>query len=292
MNPILMTCVLLGTWSFFSWSVFRRLRQLKIGKPNTWVKLDWDDITARTKNVLSIAFGQKKMREKKGYRIAGLAHVAIFAAFNLLLLNSVLLWGRGYVKDWDFFFDLLSTENIFGQLYSFLKELSAAGAMIGALGFWYIRILRRGKDSGDPKEVGKRPRMTLSVEAHLILGIIVTMMAADFLYVGAYEALKHQASGLDIHYSWYAPIGSLIAKALEHRDYIVVNVAQHVGFWWHASWVLLFLNILPYSKHFHILTVIPNVFFADLRPNVLPKVEDMEEKVENEEPLGISTIKT
>src|SRR5262249_49362879 len=36
--------------------------------------------------------------------------------------------------------------------------------------------------------------------------------------------------------------------------------------WTHATLVLLFLNILPYSKHFHIITGIPNVFFKDLEP--------------------------
>ena len=36
------------------------------------------------------------------------------------------------------------------------------------------------------------------------------------------------------------------------------------GFWTHSSLVLVFLNLLPYSKHFHVITGIPNVFFKDL----------------------------
>ena len=34
----------------------------------------------------------------------------------------------------------------------------------------------------------------------------------------------------------------------------------------HSSLVLIFLNILPYTKHFHIITAVPNVFFGDLTP--------------------------
>ncbi|MGE5860522.1 MAG: (Fe-S)-binding protein, partial [Ignavibacteria bacterium] len=40
------------------------------------------------------------------------------------------------------------------------------------------------------------------------------------------------------------------------------------SFWWaHILTVLGFLNYLPYSKHLHVLTSIPNTFLADLRIN-------------------------
>ena len=40
----------------------------------------------------------------------------------------------------------------------------------------------------------------------------------------------------------------------------------HAGFWWHSAFVLIFLNLLPYSKHFHIITNMPNVFATRLEP--------------------------
>ena len=45
--------------------------------------------------------------------------------------------------------------------------------------------------------------------------------------------------------------------------------------WWlHAAVLLIFVNFLPYSKHMHILTAIPNCFFASLtRPNTQPREE-------------------
>ena len=69
-----------------------------------------------------------------------------------------------------------------------------------------------------------------------------------------------------------------------------LTVLQHVGFWWHSAFVLIFLNILPFSKHFHIITVIPNVFAYQRRKNALPTVQDIEGKVEREETLGINRI--
>jgi Fe-S oxidoreductase len=50
------------------------------------------------------------------------------------------------------------------------------------------------------------------------------------------------------------------------------------------------LNILPYSKHFHILTAVVNVFARNHEPNKLPTTEDLEGKVEREEPVGYAKI--
>lgn len=291
MSAIGMTILLVTTLSFFSWSAFRRYRQVKIGVPDTTFDLkDPEQLADRTKVTLIYALFQKKM---PNYTLAGVAHIGIFVAFQVLLLNSIMLWGRGYDPTFDFW-GVLSTEHWFGKLYSFGKELAAAGAIAGAVAFWYIRLVKRGKDSGDPKAVVNKPRMTLGFEPNLILGIIFTMMFADFLYVGGRLALEAKASGATLGWSdwaWYEPFGSALALAFQNiGNPTGIAVVEHVGFWWHSAWVLLFLNILPYSKHFHIITVMPNVFAYQRRYNALPNVEDLEGKVEREEPVGISKL--
>ncbi len=287
MSPIGMTLVLLSTLGFFAWTARRRLRQLFSGAPDPRVDLKQPgEIADRLKTTVVYALFQKKM---PNYTLAGFAHMGIFFAFIVLLLNSVMLWVRGYDADFDFF-GILSTSHIVGQGYSFLKELFAATAFLGAVTFWYLRLVKRGKDSGDPKEVQDKPRMTLGLEANIILGIIATMMLADFLYVGASLALEAQALGQEPHFSWYEPVGAPLSIALAGMGADTLKVLQHLGFWWHSAFVLIFLNILPYSKHFHILTVMPNVFFYSRRANALPKVEDLEGKVEREESLGINKI--
>ncbi len=299
MSPIAMTLVLVGTLSFFSWSVYRRFRQVKLGVPDARFAWTPAQIARRTATVLVVALGQQKMIEKKGYQPAGIAHAGIFFAFNILLLNSILLWGRGYDADWDFVFGILSTDHIVGQLYSLAKELAAAAAIAGALVFLWLRVGKRGADTADAKAVGDRAtRMTLSHEEGkvffsepvLILFIIASMMAADFLYVGAHLALEAKATGTAAHLSWFEPVGSPLALAFDGMSAGTLTILAHVGFWYHASWVLLFLNLLPYTKHFHILTVMPNVFAYDMQPNALPKVDDLEGRVEREEALGIAKL--
>jgi Fe-S oxidoreductase len=294
MGPIWMTLLLASMLAFFSWSAFRRLRQVSIGVPDPRFAWTGEQIADRTKTLLIYAFGQKKM---PNYTLAGFAHIGIFAAFVILLLNSLMLWGRGFDPTFDFW-GLLSTDHWFGKLYSFAKELAAFAAIVGSIAFLYLRWAKRGNDSGDPKEVKNKPRMTLGhkvgqyvfTEPVLILFIIITMMVADFLYVGGTLALESANTGEPIHAGWWEPFGGIVAQLVSGAGTGALKVVQHTGFWWHAAFVLIFLNILPYTKHFHVLTVMPNVFAYERRPNALPKVEDLEGKVEREESLGINRL--
>jgi Fe-S oxidoreductase len=271
-----MTLVLVLTLGAFTWSAVRRLRLMQVGAPEPRFDLSGEALRARIEQTLVYAFGQKKMPKNDRYRVAGLAHVAIFSAFNVLLLNSLLLWARGYDESFDFW-GLLGRHSLVGQLYSLAKELSAMGAIAGGSVFVFYRLVKRPQ------------RMTLGLEGLLILGIIITMMIADFLYVGGDLVRDARATGGEVHWHWSEPFGSSLALLFAGFGDGTVGVLEQVGFWWHSTWVLLFLNILPYSKHFHILTAIPNVFAGPLDPNgKLPDVDDIEGKIEREEPVGVS----
>src|SRR6187401_586518 len=134
--------------------------------------------------------------------------------------------------------------------------------------------------------------MTLSGEALVILGIISTMMLADLTYDGGSRVLLTRlatecgAAGEDapcaamqaltaalgpapvgeLGFSALEPGGSLFALLLAGVPSGALAVLAEAGFWIHSTLVLVFLNILPYSKHFHIITAVPNVFLMDLTP--------------------------
>jgi Fe-S oxidoreductase len=60
-------------------------------------------------------------------------------------------------------------------------------------------------------------------------------------------------------------------------------------FWWiHIGIVLLFLNYLPHSKHLHVLTSVPNVYFSGLKPRGALKPINLE--AENVEKFGASDV--
>lgn len=253
MNPIAMTVIFVLTLGMFAWSAVRRYRLMMVGAPEPRVTFDPDSLYQRFRQVLLIAGLQRKMPMNERYRVAGIAHIAIFAGFNILLLNTILLWGRAYDVRFDLF-GILAEDAILGQLYSFAKEVIAFATVVGAFVFVYYRL-------------GPRPpRMTFGFEGLLILGIIITMMLSDFLYVGARGVLEARSMGEEYGFRWYEPVGSPLGIALAGLSGSTLTVLEHAGFWWHASWVLLFLNLLPYSKHFHIITSAFNVFFQVLEP--------------------------
>src|SRR5262249_32210426 len=133
-------------------------------------------------------------------------------------------------------------------------------------------------------------------EGLVILGIIVTMMLADMTYDGAALALHHRiadfgcdsamgdvadlcaeariiltplgepAQGAVRWAVWSAPAGSLPATAFQDLGLKSLVTLATAGFWTHSTLVLIFLNLLPHSKHFHIITALSNAFISDLGP--------------------------
>lgn len=276
MNPPLMLFIIVSLVSLFAWSASRRWALLAQARHEPRFSLKHaSDVWMRLLDTGVYAFGQKKM---PNYPLAGVAHIFIFLGFMVLLLRSLMLWGRGFEQDFDFF-GLLRTGSWLGDGYNIIKDVFALLVILGTLIFVYYRVIRREK------------RMTLGAEGLFILFIIASMMVADFVYDGASIVAQKHALGLPLRFQFHEPVGSLVAMAFERAQLRsdVLSGLEQVGFWWHATFVLIFLNILPYSKHFHIITAIPNVFTRNHTPRgALPLVEDIEGKVEREESLGLS----
>ena len=62
----------------------------------------------------------------------------------------------------------------------------------------------------------------------------------------------------------FAPLAALAAAALDGLGTSTADTVSEVGWWLHNVTVLVFLCLLPLSKHFHVITAIPNLFFAKL----------------------------
>ena len=277
MNPILMAVILIGLVSAFAVSARNRYKLLRVGQP-TW-ESRFDRIPERVRAVLRFAVLQKKM---PNYLLAASAHYLIFSGFVVLLLRTLVLWGRGFDPSFNLF--VLGPEGVagvpLGAIYNFVKDCFALLVLLGATIFLYLRLVRREK------------RMTLSGEGVLILGIIMTMMLADLCYDGASLVLASRtmsecggligqncdavktivaplplvAQTLDPHFTLAEPGGSAMSVLFSGLGTDALIAIAHAGFWTHSTLVLVFLNILPYSKHFHIITAVPNVFFGDLTP--------------------------
>jgi Fe-S oxidoreductase len=293
MNPLGMLCLLVAFVAMFAWSASRRWQLLTTGRPENRL----DRIGDRIDAVWRYAFVQEKMDY---YQPAGLAHKLVFAGFVLLLFRILMLWGRGFSPGFDLF--ILDPEKPLGAIYEFIKDVLGFLVLCGVAVFFYYRVINPLK------------RITRHWEGTLILLIITAMMLGDMFYDGASMALADRSPYLcgatnagsayatadqcksiatliapfhggvvHAHFSfWPSPVSSFMAGILHDLAPGTLIVVAHIGFWLHAGLPLLFLNLLPYSKHFHVITAIPNVFAKNMEApgRLRPMAENAEKLAE------------
>ena len=272
MQPIVMSLGLLAGFGFFAYSAWQRWKLMMVAKaPDNRA----DRFGARFAAMLKYAVGQTRMVR---YPLSGLAHILVFFGFGVLLLNTLILWGRGYYTGFDFW--LFGEDQVLGQIYFFLRDIFTVLVILGVLVFAYYRL------------IGRLERLTLNVEGALILGIIFTMMFADLFYEGAEFVRNARAAGAEgPAFHAFAPFGSMFAAMLAGLGDGPLTFVWHAGFWMHSFLVLLFLNLLPFGKHFHVVTVLPNVFLLNLDGiGRIKTLQDIEGKLEREETLGVKTV--
>jgi Fe-S oxidoreductase/nitrate reductase gamma subunit len=260
MGPIAMAAVILAAFALFGWSAHNRWRLLKIGAPDN----RFDNIGERVAAAVKIAFFQKKLPK---YKVMGPIHMIIFWGFLVLLINTLMLWGRGFDENFNLW---ILGDNPLGHFYFFVKDIFSSAVLVAALFALINRVVLRPE------------RLTKSFEATLILLIIIVMMVADLSYWG------WQLSGQGVSgFKASEPFASLAAGIFAAMDADTVSAIGKVGFWTHSMLVLIFLNLLPYGKHFHVITAIPNVFLTNLNPTGrLPKDENIEKVLREEDEDG------
>ena len=290
MGPLAITAVLFVALTIFGFSAIRRLKLMLAGMPEN----RFDRLGDRLLGTWRYAFAQEKMSY---YQPAGLAHKLIFSGFMVLTIRTIVLVGRGFSSDFNLW--ILAPDSALGRVYEFAKDSMAFLVLFGISTFFYFRVIKPQK------------RMTLSGEAILILGIIATMMISDMVYDGAGTVLRaryaelcsangdaslamcQQAAKIGAPYPAEAklayhffpsPGGSAFAAMFKSFGVTPLVALGTAGYWTHTCLVFIFLNLLPHSKHFHVITAIPNVFHRDLTPKgrlrpMAPSAEALMEKI-------------
>lgn len=235
MQQLIFTGILFLSLSVFSYSCYRRLALVAVGTEEYRL----DQPLKRLREMLVYAIGQKRVMK----RPFGINHSVIFWAFLVLALANGEFLVSGVIPSLSF---ALLPEPIHGALlFAFeLCSLATLAAVASA-------AIRR---TVNPPFEGAR-----SFEAFFILSMIALLMLAYFGMHGAEIALGSVPATAAM------PVSSLVAKTLLVSSLAPVLPALPGIFWWaHAVVLLAFMNFLPFSKHMHILTAIPNVFLRSL----------------------------
>lgn len=229
----------------------------------------FDSAAERTKTMLLVAFGQKKMFKRP---IPALLHLFVYAGFVIINIEMLEIIIDG----------VFGTHRIFsfmGGFYAFLIysfEILAFSVLAACVLFLIRRNILKIKRLNQ-KELDNWPR----TDANLILIAEILLMAA-FLFMNATD-YKLQGLGT-VHYvaAGSFPISQWLLGILPN-DVNTLIVMERFFWWFHILGVLAFLNYLPLSKHLHILLAFPNTYFSNLKakgqfdnmPSVTAEVKSM-----------------
>jgi len=267
MFPVSVALLLLLGLIIFAYTLVNRFKLLRVteGKDERWKNLG-----ERIKGMFVFAFGQKRMMSTPKDFWAGLWHAFIFWGFLVISLRTIMLFGQGFSAD----FTLPGLGGGLGHFYNLNKDIFTILVFVACLFFLGRRFFT------------KPNRISLSMEGIYILFTIMALMVSDWFFDGGQIAL-----GKEVVDPLWAPAGFATAKLIEALGWspTTTSAVSHGSYFIHIALILGFLNFLPYGKHFHIITAIPNVFMRNLKPYGALNPINLED--ENATTFGIDKIK-
>ncbi len=251
-QQILFILVSGGAIWLFTRNALRIRRNILLGKDEAYN----DQPGLRWKNLLLLAFGQKKMFRNP---LVALMHFVIYAGFIIINLEVLEIGLDG----------VFGTHRLFagglGVLYGWLINAFEVLA-VGVLAFCIVFLLRRNVlklrrfISHDLDGWPRSDANYILITEIILMTLFLTMNASDTLL---------QARGYG-HYGEHVT-GDFVFSRHLHPLLSGLSTQALVGLertcWWlHILGILAFLNYLPYSKHLHIMLAFPNAYYARLAP--------------------------
>ncbi len=232
-RPVAFIIVFVGAWLLFFYNASRLVRHILLGK----YELRWDNIPRRIFVILRDVFAQYQPLR---YLSSGIKHFFFFWGFMIVSLETIEYWIQGIVPH----FRLPIINTTFRPAFLLLED-TIQFLVIVAIG---LAIVQRF--------VLKVRRLENTLDAIVILFLIFTLMWSSLITKASELILQ----GETFRYSPFAKVFGLMisgAGLTQEQIYII----KEVGWWIHILTVLGFLNYLPFSKHIHIMTSIPNILF-------------------------------
>lgn len=234
---------------FIAWKSARKLiRNIRLGRP----EYRSDHPRERWKNMLLVAFGQKKMFKRP---FAALLHLFVYLGFIIINIEILEIVIDG----------LFGTHRVFaglGVAYYLLIacfEWLALAVITGCVIFLVRRNIGRLKRFSGT-EMTRWP----VTDANLIL-MAETLLMTAFLTMNAADQ-KLQLAGVPPYVPAGAfPVSSWLLPLLTDDVSSLIGL-ERAAWWFHIIGVLVFLNYLAWSKHLHIVLAFPNTYYSRLFP--------------------------
>jgi len=225
-------------------------RNIKLGRDEDFS----DNKSQRWKNVLLLAFGQKKMFKNP---LVAILHFFVYAGFIIINIEVLEIVLDG----------ILGTHRLFakplGGFYTFLINAFEVLAVLVTLGC-VIFLIRRNiikLKRFISKDLNGWPRS----DANNILITEIVLMTLFLLLNSSDRALQLQ--GNEHYYDTGSFLFSgIFSSSLTSIPSSTLIFIERTAWWLHIVGIFAFLNYLPYSKHLHIILAFPNAYYARLEP--------------------------
>lgn len=210
----------------------------------------------RWRNVLLMAFGQKRMFDKP---LVALLHFIVYGGFIIINLEILEIVLDGVFGTHRLFAPYL------GSFYTFAINFFEVLAFL-VLAACIIFLLRRNVQKLrrlDMPELNGWPKK----DANTILYFEIVLMSLFLIMNASDKALQIRNYG---HYGevqtadfW---VSGFITPLFQNMGTSTLVAIERGAWWLHIVGIFVFLNYLPYSKHLHIVLAFPNTYFARLQP--------------------------
>jgi ferredoxin len=243
---------------FFAKNVGKIRRNILLGKD---VDLSGNK-GERLKTMLRVAFGQTKMAVRP---VPFVLHFIVYAGFILINIEVLEIFIDGI-------FGTHRALSFFGPIYNLaigFFEILAFAVLVSCIIFLLRRFVLKLKRFTSPELKGFPMR-----DAATILFIEIVLMAA-LLKMNAFDQMIQAEEGKAVG---SFPISQFLVPLYTsfHFSTATLIIFERMCWWFHIIGIFLFMNYLPFSKHFHVILAFPNTYYSNLKPkgelNNMPSV--------------------
>jgi len=224
---------------FFYYNARRLVSYLQLGRAEDRT----DHPGVRLRNLLTIGIGQSKILRDP---VAGAMHAAVFWGFLVLTAGTIEIAMQGVYPAFSYAF----LPSPLHTLYLLSQELFGL-AVLGAVAWLMYRrlVVKPARLQGDNLE---------QLDALIILSLIAALMLTLFLLNG-FAIVSRPLTPADPARVVSRGLAAMLAGLSQRRA-----ESGYAATWWaHVLLVLGFLNYLPYSKHLHVITSLPNTYLSN-----------------------------
>ncbi|HET6766232.1 MAG TPA: (Fe-S)-binding protein [Chitinophagaceae bacterium] len=225
-------------------------RNIRLGRDEDFS----DNKDIRWKNVLLLAFGQKKMFKNP---LVAILHFFVYAGFIIINIEVLEIVLDG----------IFGTHRLFakplGSFYTFLInafEILAVLVILGCVIFLIRRNIIKLRRFIS-KDLNGWPRSDAN---YILITEIILMLL--FLTLNTSDRALQLQGNEQYHETGSFAVTGFFSSSLTSISSSTLLALERGAWWLHIVGIFAFLNYLPYSKHLHIILAFPNAYYARLEP--------------------------